>query len=79
MRKRAFSISEMEQLTETQRDTLEYIRSYIDNNKIPPSVREISAHFGVNVKSSVDRITGLIKKGYIRRIPKASRGLIIIK
>jgi len=55
-------------LTEKQRAVLDFIKSYITNNSMPPYIREIQE--GCNIqsyKSAVDKLLALEKKGYIKR------------
>jgi len=43
----------MQQLTKQQQAVYDFIRSYIENNSIPPTVREIGAAVGLSSTSSV--------------------------
>lgn len=63
-------------LTARQEEIYSYIRSRLSDGKLPPTVREIGEHFNISSTNGVRSIlSALIKKGYIKRSPKLSRGL----
>ncbi|MCQ2102339.1 MAG: transcriptional repressor LexA [Fibrobacter sp.] len=67
------------ELTTRQEEILEYIKKYSKENKMPPTVREIGNHFEISSTNGVRSIlAALIKKGYISRSPRLSRGIEII-
>ena len=67
------------ELTSRQEEILEYIKKYSKENHMPPTVREIGNHFEISSTNGVRSIlAALIKKGYINRSPRLSRGLEII-
>ena len=67
------------ELTERQAEIYEYIKKYSKENHMPPTVREIGNHFEISSTNGVRSIlAALIKKGYINRSPRLSRGLEII-
>lgn len=71
--------SSRKELTSRQEEILEYIKKYSKENKIPPTVREIGNHFEISSTNGVRSIlAALIKKGYISRSPRLSRGIEII-
>ena len=56
----------MRQLTDIQRDTLEWIRSFARANGVMPTRAEIAAGLGVRHKSVIDqRLSALERKGHI--------------
>jgi repressor LexA len=64
------------ELTDRQKEVFEFIRNKMELEKRPPTVREIGTHFSISSTNGVRSIlSALIKKGYIRRNPKLSRGL----
>ncbi len=64
------------QLTDRQRQIYDFICEQIQENQFPPTVREIGLAFNISSTNGVRSILGaLIKKGYIKRNPKLSRGL----
>lgn len=71
--------SSRKELTTRQEEILEYIKKYSKENKMPPTVREIGNHFEISSTNGVRSIlAALIKKGYISRSPRLSRGIEII-
>ena len=68
----------MKELTSRQREILQFISDYIENNSFPPTVRETAAHFSVSIKAIQDHFTALSKKGYLFKDEKRSRSLKVI-
>lgn len=67
-------------LTERQQEIYDFIRSRTEQERMPPTVREIGDKFGISSTNGVRSIlAALIKKGYIRRAPRLSRGIEIIE
>ena len=55
-------------LTQRQLDVYNYVRGYIVEHKKSPYIREIQEACGINsYKVTVDRLSSLEKRGYIRR------------
>ena len=68
--------SKRKELTSRQEEILEYIKKYSKENRMPPTVREIGNHFEISSTNGVRSIlAALIKKGYINRSPRLSRGI----
>ncbi|MCF8241175.1 MAG: transcriptional repressor LexA [Melioribacteraceae bacterium] len=66
------------ELTERQKDILEFIRQNASLNGYPPTYREIGKRFGIASTFGVKRhIDALIKKGYITSESNASRAISI--
>ena len=66
----------MKGLTKRQRELLDYIQEFIDNNRYSPSYREIAARFGLQSVGSVHKhVHTLIRKGFINSEEKVSRSL----
>jgi repressor LexA len=71
--------SKRKELTSRQEEILEYIKKYAKENRMPPTVREIGNHFEISSTNGVRSIlAALIKKGYINRSPRLSRGIEVI-
>lgn len=66
-----------EELTQRQRETLEWVKNFIRENGMPPTVREIGAAFGIKSSSVFDLLTVLERKGYLRRGDRRARSLIV--
>ena len=71
--------SKRKELTSRQEEILEYIKKYSKENRMPPTVHEIGNHFEISSTNGVRSIlAALIKKGYINRSPRLSRGIEVI-
>ena len=68
----------MKQITQVQKDVLNYIADFIDENAFPPTVREISDHFGKSIRAVQDNLVALQKKGFITLAQKRSRSIRIL-
>lgn len=67
-------------LTERQEEVFEFIRKRSEETRLPPTVREIGEQFHISSTNGVRSILGaLIKKGYIKRSPRLSRGIELIE
>ncbi len=65
-------------LTKRQRQILEYIRTCIQENQCPPSVREIGNAIGLSSPSTVHaHLNALEAKGYIKRASSKSRAMSV--
>ena len=63
-------------LSERQQKMLEFIRSYLDENDRPPTIREIGEHVGISSTSVVNyNLNKLQEGGFISRNREVSRGL----
>lgn len=69
------------QLTDRQREILNFIKRIIKRDNMPPTIKDICNEFGFASTNGVHQVlTALEKKGYIKRIAKgASRGIKIVK
>jgi len=65
-------------LTDRQIEILEFVRGFISENGYSPSIREISNNFNITPKGAQEHIIAIEKKGYIKRIPKIARGIIVL-
>src|ERR1700694_1091795 len=64
------------QLTSRQRQVLDWIRSFIEANGMPPTRAEIAAGLGFSTPSSAeDHLQALARKGVLQIVRGASRGL----
>src|SRR5437879_6806701 len=65
-----------EQLTQRQRDILEFISASIVERGFPPTLREIGEHCGIRSTNGVnDHLKALEKKGHLRREDLKSRAM----
>lgn len=68
------------QLTEKQKDILNFIIQFHNEVGYPPTLRQIGKHFGISSTFGVKRhLDALVKKGYLNVESFASRGISIIK
>jgi repressor LexA len=66
-------------ITDRQRQILEYINAEVRRRGFPPSVREIGAAVGLSSSSTVhSHLAALEDKGYIRRDPTKPRALEVL-
>jgi repressor LexA len=66
-------------LTDRQRQTLNFIRSYIDENGYPPKLKEIGDHLGITSRGTVHRyIRALEDENLIHVSTGRSRGIELI-
>jgi len=63
--------------TPRQREVLEWIKDFIRENSMPPTVREIGGAFRIKSSSVFDLLKALEKKGYLRRGDLGARSLIV--
>jgi repressor LexA len=71
--------SEQSALTTRQREILEFIQTYLDDNGYPPTVRDIGGAVGLTSSSTVHaHLSNLEKAGAIRRDPTKPRALEIL-
>ena len=68
----------MRKITERQKEVLTYISNYTEENSYPPTVREISDHFGISLKAIQDHITALQKKGFLSQSQNRSRSIRVL-
>ena len=66
-------------LTKRQREILNYLSSYSEQNGFAPSFEEIAEHFDYNSLATVhEHLTNLERKGYIKRSYNESRAIEIL-
>lgn len=66
------------QLTHRQRQALDAVLAAFREMGRPPSVRELATQLGLRSLASVHRLlNGLVRRGFLRRVPYAPRGLAI--
>ncbi len=68
----------MKQITQVQKNVLNYISDFIDENAYPPTVREISEHFEKSIRAVQDNLVALQKKGFISLVQKKSRSIRVL-
>jgi len=66
-----------ERLSRRQRETLEWVKDFIQKHGMSPTVREIGDAFGTKSSSVFDMIVVLERKGYLRRGDRKARSLTV--
>jgi len=64
-------------LTRRQRETLDWVKGFIREHGMPPTVREIGTAFGIKSSSVFDMLAVLERKGHLRRGDLGARSLIV--
>ncbi len=68
----------MRNLTERQREILGFIKEYKKEKGYPPTIKEIMERFSFSSPTSViSHLSAIEKKGFIERLEKISRGIVI--
>lgn len=60
-----------------QQEALDWIRSFIHEHCIPPTVREIGEALGIKSSSAFDLLQALERKGFLKRGDLGARSLIV--
>lgn len=69
----------MTELSDRQRQVLDYIREMVAARGYPPSVREIGEAIGLSSPSTVhSHLSSLVKAGYLRRDPTKPRAIEVL-
>ncbi len=70
----------MENLTDRQKQVLDFVTGYIERTGYSPALRDIAAHLGVNGTFGIMKhLDALEKKGYVRRGSGSSRGIALLR
>ncbi|TGN00348.1 hypothetical protein EHR03_13030 [Leptospira mayottensis] len=72
-----FADPKLNGLTELQSSTIEYIDEFIRTQQLPPTIREIALYYGVTTKTISGRLLGIERKGFLKILPRISRGIIL--
>jgi repressor LexA len=68
------------ELTEKQRQILDFIVERVVEQGLPPTLREIAERFGLqSVRSVQTHLDALARKGFIRRLAGKSRGIELVR
>ena len=68
----------MENLTQRQKQVLDFISQHIEAYGAPPTLREISGHIGTSgTATALHHLHAIEKKGYLRRREGSSRGIVL--
>jgi len=64
--------------TKRQLEVLDFIRQYLDNNRVSPTLDELAVNFGVSRVTAYQHVQALEKKGVIRRTPNRARSIELV-
>lgn len=68
-----------EEITDRQKEILDFIQDYVDFNGYPPTYREIGKQFNIASTFGVKRhIDALVKKGFLNNTNNSSRTLSLV-
>jgi len=70
-------MSEKEPLTPRQEEILSWVKGFIREHAMPPTVREIGTAFDIKSSSVFDLLQALERKGHLRRGDLGARSLIV--
>ena len=69
----------MKALTAKQRNILDFVKEFIENEGYPPSLRDICAFFSIKApKNARKHLIALEKKGFIKRSPGSARAIEVV-
>lgn len=68
----------MRGITDRQKEVLTFISAYTEENSYPPTVRDISNHFGISLRAVQDHILALQKKGFLSQSQKKARSIRVL-
>lgn len=67
----------MTELTDKQKDILNFLRKFTNENGYPPTVKEMMAKFNFASPTAVTtHLTALEKKGYVKKVGNRARGSV---
>lgn len=70
----------MRDLTPRQREVLNYIAAFIDDEQRPPTIRDVQRYFNFASPNGVlCHLEALDRKGWIQRSRGSSRGIRLLK
>ena len=68
----------MRGISDRQKEVLTFISTYTEENSYPPTVRDISNHFGISLRAVQDHILALQKKGFLSQSQKKARSIRVL-
>ncbi len=68
----------MKEITQRQREVLNFISDFIKENGFPPTVREIGLNFNISLRAVQDHIAALQKKGFLSQSQKRARSISVL-
>ena len=68
----------MKEITQRQKEVLDYISEFIKSNGFPPTVREIGENFGISLRAVQDHIAALQKTAYLSQSHTRARSISVL-
>jgi repressor LexA len=63
-------------ITKRQKELIDFISAFIDENTYAPSIAEIQKHFSINSPATIHQhLKNLEEKGFIKRVPNRHRSI----
>lgn len=69
----------MQNLTELEKEYVEFIKLYTESHGYPPSIREIANNMFVSKSTAYNHLTVLVDKDVLRFSPRTPRSYVIKK
>jgi repressor LexA len=69
----------VEEITDTQINTLKEIRRFTNQRGFPPTMKELADILGISHASAHGQVNQLVRKGYLKREARKARGLAIVR
>ncbi|MCL5797347.1 MAG: transcriptional repressor LexA [Patescibacteria group bacterium] len=67
-------------LTQRQKEVLDFIREYINQNGVGPTLDEISTHFQMGSASAAHQhVEALKRKGFLKKLPHQTRAMSLLQ
>lgn len=69
----------VEEITDTQINTLKEIRRFTNHRGFPPTMKELADILGISHASAHGQVNQLVRKGYLKREARKARSLAIVR
>jgi len=69
----------VEEITDTQINTLKEIRRFTNHRGFPPTIKELADILGISHASAHGQVNQLVRKGYLKREARKARSLAIVR
>ena len=69
----------VEEISDSQLNTLEEIRRFINHRGFPPTMKELADILGISHASAHDQVSQLVRKGYLKREARKARSISIVR
>jgi len=69
----------MNEITPRQAKILAYLKNYIVDNGVPPSLADIARHFKCSRTNANYHLSRLEDRGFVKRMPSIARGIKVLE